>query len=349
MKKRDLWNHFLNTPAAAVGTVVRLPAGFNWLHEDPQWPPLAFLIRQSYADIYTQMVSLMPQHRGYVLTGIPGTGKTNFLNYAAWRLAQEGKVVIYESKEHQRVWLFTPTGTVTTHHSDSMPPEADLASTFYLFDPGEKLEGPLFRSAFTIVASSPDPRQYEGFRARPGCGVKFFMPGWSESELSTVRPHMTNVITQPEMTRRFRIVGGVPRYIFLSAPEFEIMKSDLDATLHYANVELIQAALGNPERGDAESHKVIQYSVDTLTYRSATVMFASNKVEEELPKQVSEVKLNHLGRLINDLAAVGHGAVLNGHISEHYARTVIARGQSFPDRNLVTLGSTRPVKTHVFH
>lgn len=281
-------------------------------------------------------MSLRPGHRGYVLTGIPGTGKTNFLNYIAWRLAREGKAVIYESTEHGRVWLFSANGMVTVHDRKNMPPAAELATTFYLFDPGKMLKGPLFCSAFTIVASSPDPRHYKGFRDRPGCRVRFFMPGWSKLELGKVRPHMATLVSATEMTRRFDIVGGVPRYVFTSIPEFNDLKTELDTALHDSNIEVIEAALGNPEKGDAVSYKMIQYSVDESTYRSATVLFASDYVEEELPKQVSEIKLNQLGRLINDLAAVGHGAVLNGHIYEHYAHTVFPRGQSFPVRKLTS-------------
>ena len=318
---------------------MKLPGGCNWLNEDPAKPSLALLIRKSYSDIYTHMMALKSEHYGYVLTGIPGTGKTNFLNYAAWRLAQEGKTIIYESTEHERVWLLLPNGMVTVHDRKNMPPEAELATTFYLFDPGKKLKGPLFCSAFTIVASSPDPRHYKGFRDRPGCRVRFFMPGWSKLELELVRPDMATFLSAAEMARRFDIVGGVPRYVFTSIPEFNDLKSDLDTALHDSNIEVIKAALGNPEKGDAISHKMIQYSVDESTYRSAKVLFASDYVEEELPKQVSEVKLNQLGRLINDLAAVGHGAVLNGHIYEHYAHAVFPRGQSFPVRRLVASGS----------
>jgi hypothetical protein len=159
---------------------------------------------------------------------------------------------------------------------------------------------------------------------------------------------MTNVITAAEMTRRFGIVGGVPLYLFTSPPEFNDLKIELDVALHDANIDLIEAALGNPENGDAISHKMIQYSVNLTTYRSATVLFASPYVEEELPKQVSEIKLKQLGTLINDLAAVGHAAVLNGHIYEHYAHTVFPRGQSFRVRRLTASGAVPTVTIAVF-
>src|SRR3546814_19767113 len=107
----------------------------------------------------------------------------------------------------------------------------------------------LFRSgsAFTIIAASPNPIHYKGFRKRPGCKVRFFMPVWSEDELELFR-QATNSLTVRELRDRFSTFGGIPRYLFTEESEFHHSKDELDLAITDYRPDshhILRAALGN--------------------------------------------------------------------------------------------------------
>jgi len=333
--KAQLWAHCLKTALPRVGTVVKLPKGCSWLHEEGDMNSMPMLIRSSYSDLFDKMMELkanVKTLRGYVLTGNPGIGKSCFLSYCLWRFAKEGKTVIFESVEREGAWLFLPNGSVSFHRRKVLPAEASLSTSYYLFDPyGDEPDEPIGCSAFTIIASSPNKKHYKGFRKRRGCGVVYYMPCWSLDELKLIRPHH---VSPQELFRRYDIAGGIPRYLFASNEEFERFLDELKGEFTKMNYEQLKQALGNPEDGGSASHKLVQYQLSDDSYRRYVIRFASSFVEQQLPRQESRQKLKELGSVLAGLEGIGLAAVLAGNLFEHFGHAVLPGGVRLKARRL---------------
>jgi len=118
-----------------------------------------------------------------------------------------------------------------------------------------------------------------------------------------------------------------------------VAKGALDLAIRNADIDLVQKTLGNPEDGKALSHKLVRYvnkrdKDDHPVYSEGYVLFASNYVEEELPKQEDIHRFKQLGRMVQHLAAIGHAAVLRGHFYEHFAHVALCRGRKVVCRSL---------------
>ena len=328
----------MQTPVPVVDTVVELPADCNWLDEEPDSKSTPMLIRRSYVEIFDSMMSIANENseiRGYVTLGNPGVGKSRYLSYCLWRFARDGKRVFFESVQQEGMWLFDPNGAVTHYFrvGELNPVFASKRDDYRLFDPyGDQPDEPKGGSAFTIIAASPNPIHYKGFRKRKGCKVRFFMPVWSKAELKLFRD-ATNTITDDELEYRLEMFGGIPRYVFTEEQEYLDTKAELDAAITEGcadSLEVIRAALGNMERGNKVSFKLIHYKVDTATYRTATVRYASPYVERELPLRAPANRLKLLGKVLSDVADVD--VVMEGHIFEVFLHRAIPIGATFVSR-----------------
>jgi hypothetical protein len=333
----------MSTPVPAVDSVATLPDDCNWLDEDPGSISTPMLIRKSFVEIFDSMMEIAganPNIRGYVTLGNPGVGKSRFLSYCLWQFARVGKRVFYESVLYGAVWSFEPNGHVSKRARGPEFPFQTAKNDLYLFDPyGDQPDEPHGCSALTIVAASPNPIHYKGFRKRKGCGVRFFMPVWSEDELEVFRT-ATNSLTVAELHSRFEIFGGVPRYIFKEDPEFQDAKAELDVAIiegSTGSLHVFRAALGNMESGNKISHKLIHYKVDMTTYRSAVVRYASAYVERELPLKAPGNRLKELGKVLCDVADTD--IVMEGHIFEEYLHRMIPFGVTMVARSLQSLKS----------
>eukprot|EP01125_Pyxidicula_operculata_P022264 TRINITY_DN89_c0_g3_i1.p1 TRINITY_DN89_c0_g3~~TRINITY_DN89_c0_g3_i1.p1 ORF type:complete len:168 (-),score=17.62 TRINITY_DN89_c0_g3_i1:291-794(-) len=107
-------------------SVIKLPTGVHWLTEKS---PFLF-VRQCDRDLYDIVRKLADDKssgKGVIITGNPGIGKSWFLSYCLFRLAQEQKkktTVFFESVSRNEAWLFNPDGTVQFFPKplDSYPP-----------------------------------------------------------------------------------------------------------------------------------------------------------------------------------------------------------------------------------
>ena len=283
--------------------------------------------------------------RGYVTLGNPGVGKSRFLSYCLWRFGRDGKRVFFESVQQGAVWLFDTNGQVSKRIRGPEFPFETSATDFYLFDPyGDQPDEPLDSSALTIIAASPNPFHYKGFRKRPGCKVRFFMPVWTEHELELFRS-ATHSLTAAELHDRFQTFGGIPRYVFTEKVEYLHAKAELDVAITEGSsdsLHVLRAALGNMESGNKISHKLIHYKVETDTYQTAVVRYASDYVERELPLRAPVNRLKDLGRVLSDVADAD--VVMEGHIFELYLHRMIPLGVTMEARCLQQTSTKHPVE-----
>lgn len=147
-----------------------------------------------------------------VVTGSPGVGKSQFLQYCMWRLAQEGESFLHETQP-ERVFHYSP-GAIARHSYDDLPPGIP-----YLVDLKEArlpcVAYAIWVPRFTAVFSSPNPSRFKEILKFPS-SVELVMPPWSDDEIfdahqliSTFRKVDIGVVKS-----QLAVYGGVPRFVF---------------------------------------------------------------------------------------------------------------------------------------
>eukprot|EP01124_Arcella_intermedia_P037010 TRINITY_DN9816_c0_g1_i5.p1 TRINITY_DN9816_c0_g1~~TRINITY_DN9816_c0_g1_i5.p1 ORF type:complete len:307 (-),score=30.60 TRINITY_DN9816_c0_g1_i5:837-1757(-) len=163
-------------------------------------------------------------HR-FLIRGNPGIGNTYFLYWCLLRFISENKVVVWNRGAYDlTVKCFNSPLGQARKSKDITDFESELKdpNTIYLVDsvpnPGEV-------SAFTILAASPRKDNYKQFERYPNV-TSFFMPLWAYGELQQVyNTNFSQKMSETEFERRYKIFPGVPRFIFESIHELELLKA----------------------------------------------------------------------------------------------------------------------------
>jgi hypothetical protein len=167
-------------------------------------------------------------------------------------------------------------------------PELDSRETIFLYDPYPGVE-PRFTPAFTIVASSPNDKNFKEFFKRST--KKLYMPTWDWDELQQCNKELWR-ISDAALEKNFLMFGGIPRHI-LSAEEYA---SELEIAIRQANIYATIDSIGNLEAAPQESHKILQYEV-TDDFKVDYVRFATSYVRDELCSQWSRKRAFEMEKL----------------------------------------------------
>ena len=160
-----------------------------------------------------------------------------------WRLAQDypQSNIVYFNSVEQCYYLLLGDGT-----SDSVVDPGHLTSlltqpdTFLLFDAAGK-EHPPIANARTIVVSSPDERQYKQWqKARKLCR---YMPAWTLDEIMLAHKHIPLYGLVTDVEERFRIVGGVPRFVLDNTVALKKIKFDAAAWINACDLDAVLSAI----------------------------------------------------------------------------------------------------------
>ena len=211
---------------------------------------------------------------GVIITGNPGIGKTLLLYFILWCMAQLSKTVVLQLGKENLICLFQPNKPVLVVESNiPVFPELDSRETIFLYDPYPGVE-PRFTPAFTIVASSPNNKNFKEFSKQSI--KKFYMPTWDGEELKQCNKVVWG-IPDTDFEQRWLMFGGIPRHI-LNADEHT---AELRKAITESNIYEVCRNIGNLETAPAASHKLLQYEV-TDDFKVDFVRFASSYVRDEL-------------------------------------------------------------------
>jgi len=255
-------------------------------------------MRRCYPKLFERIVALYHAYvqgksnfrSGVIITGNPGIGKTFMLWYILWNLAHTLKAtVVLQLGKEKLICLFQPNKPPLVVESD-MPafPELDSRETIFLYDPYPGVE-PRFTPAFTIVASSPNDKNFKEFFKRST--KKLYMPTWDWDELQQCNKELWR-ISDAALEKNFLMFGGIPRHI-LSAEEYA---SELEIAIRQANIYATIDSIGNLEAAPQESHKILQYEV-TDDFKVDYVRFATSYVRDELCSQWSRKRAFEMEKL----------------------------------------------------
>ena len=175
-------------------------------------------IRESYKDLFNIIWNNVnpevpnPRRHRIAITGTPGIGKSMFLFYIIWRLANmktKRTVILRRQMDEGDIYVFQDEGCwVATRRRDIRLLLKD-ETTWYLTDALEPQPGKV--KAVTIVVSSPARKYYSTFLTYSHVAPLYYLPFWSLEELQLVACFYSK---SPEIVeKRFNMIGGVIRYV----------------------------------------------------------------------------------------------------------------------------------------
>ena len=203
--------------------------------------------------------------------------------------------MVYRLASEPFYWEFKwkPTGHVVNVHPKSRDiyevESLKTPSTFYIVDPMSTTTScfpPYTLEARTIIVSSPDGTHWRGenFEKKVGnvIGTFRFFSMWDLNELLEARSYFGTVLTIPEVEARFRLVGGVPRHVFLEEKYFPaVLRNQNDAVESLTEREAQQIIKGKLDSvGTFASNQpksaLIGYA---MAQNQGEAWFSSRKVE----------------------------------------------------------------------
>ena len=238
--------------------------------------------------------------------GTPGIGKTTSTSFLIRMLLLEKHTVVYRILSRAYFWEFKWNNKeydVQLHRGKDIDIEdiksLDNELTFYIVDPGTNkkdscLPEPCI-NARTIIVSSPDELHWgsgEFQKQRDDVvGTFRYFPLWELDELKEAQPYLTE-LSEEEVVRRFRLVGGVPRHIFLHkdyfAPVLQSQNVAFEALTATQAQEIVEGELDILGTFGAQQPKsaLIGYTnaetQGTFPFSSRQVEIVSTSVEEKI-------------------------------------------------------------------
>ena len=177
-------------------------------------------VRDCYSDLYDMITKVNDRKswvRNFVVTGVPGIGKSTFKIYFAWRCSQVNEGFLLEQAAY-RIWFHHPTfpcrqlSRVEAEHAtyNHFPYFVDLKQ---LVEPGTGI------GKYGVVFSSPNKQRYKEFAKEPKYSLKAVMNTWSDAELFAAADLLKIPLSKDVLEENFLMVGGVPRYVFYDINE----------------------------------------------------------------------------------------------------------------------------------
>lgn len=192
-------------------------------------------------------------------------------------------------------------------------PFADDPNSLYIFDAAQGVvREPLEITAFTIVLSSPNEKNYGQFLSRIGFDALIFLPDWTLEELCAVLPFVDDrVVNQVEtdavVKARFVKIGGVPRYVFASSNAFDAAVDKLVDGMSRISSDDFHAVISKEKDWSAIPNFVFTLHPQPPDFdaSSTIVRLASELAVKELPKHMIENRFRQhaISTAIRDLMA----------------------------------------------
>jgi hypothetical protein len=302
-------------------------------------------IRKAYEDLFTLICQdLNPKdhnnriHR-FTIAGTPGTGKTIFLLYVLWRLANmktiktviicpesdSGTIYVFQ---HDRCWW-------TSGHAD-IDELLDDSTAWYLVD--YPTVRPAEVKATTILISS-FVTQHDIYFRYSDAAHPYYLPVWSWEELKIVASLWKKNMKVVE--ERYNLIGGNPRYIFDRMIDLKKFIGQIADSLPLRKFS--HFAFGAESDDDLIGHLIVHYLVDP-TYSDYSLVFSSKYVisrffksfiiRDLYMKGLSSFPLGQLRRLLFSMTSSSSLFSLQTNLFGYLAHRLLSIGGKFVGRSL---------------
>ena len=285
-------------------------------------------IREPYKDLFNIIwnnvnpVKPNPRLHRIAITGTPGIGKSMFLFYILWRLANmktKRTVILRRQMDEGDIYVFQNEGCWMTMSRKDMRLLLKDKTTWYLTDALEPQPGKV--EAVTILVTSPAQKYYSAFVEYSHAAPLYYLPFWSLEELQLVASFYSK---SPEtVKKRFDMIGGVIRYVLEK-------DTDLKRRIRHSFRRLISNQIVNE---DKVIHSIIHYKV-AANYLDFSLVFASTWMAEVTLKLLIFYQQEKLRRWFLSGESSPFLAPLLGKLFEEYAHQVLSTGGLFYGRSL---------------
>ena len=280
--------------------------GFLKFHIMPEFIPRlmdSLYIREAYEELFEiiwknqqDKESKMRINR-MAITGTPGIGKSVFLFYILWRLANiesTKTVILHRQMNHRRIYVFQNGGCWIVSSGADIQMFLTDPDTWYLTD--ALLTPPDSVEAVTILVSSPAEKYYSDFLKYSSTAPLHYLPTWSLEELKRVA-HVYSKSPE-EVEKRFNMIGGIPRYVLEKDINLEAMIDEKIGKLLSNNILLLPTF----ERAQENeiSHRLVHFKVEPPCYTKYELVMASQYVREKY----SEVREDRQEQMVRSFVSL---------------------------------------------
>ncbi|KAJ3392603.1 hypothetical protein HDU84_003852 [Entophlyctis sp. JEL0112] len=279
-------------------------------------------VRVCYKDVFALLMKgIESGSESFAISGTSGVGKSLFFIYILYRLMEDKSKFGSASSLTSSSSRFNPK-RISHLEAARIVREPD---TFYIID-GSGSE-PASSSCITLfIASSRSSRsdRYKGF-VKQKSATQWYFPTWTLDELESCRNGCYLTLPTSELLERYRVYGGVARYIF--HPDYSKTPEDMEAEL--ADLDAVNNVRNIGKPTDTLHHIIVS---DDGLYRLKFVDIASKYVGEQLWEKHSAQMITNLQEML-----CGGPNEISRHLFEIYGHRVFSRGgRTLKCRNLST-------------
>jgi hypothetical protein len=288
-------------------------------------------IRKAYEDLFQIICNNLNSenetkkriHR-MAITGTPGTGKSMFLFYILWRLANmeaPKTVILRRQMNHESIYVFQNDGCWIASSNADIRMFLNDPTTWYLTD--DLQPPPNVVKAITILVSSPMKKYYSKFLEYSSVPLLHYLPTWSLEELKRVADVYS--IPLEEVENRFNLIGGIPRYVLEKNVDLEehIKKAIRKMSLH----RLIPIALGEGALDDQIGHQIVHFKVEPPCYTQFSMIMASEYVKNKVLEKYIGSRKEELKHFFAMCKRMTFMTSVCGNLFEAYAHGKLSVGK----------------------
>ena len=288
---------------------------------------------------YEAIVDYIFQEDRYILvSGNPGTGKSQCAVYALYRALQDSKVVLYHRSVDRSIFLFKRDERVQLFMQGSgMPSEHYEKDTLYFYDAGTRSHPEIqFGMSRRIYFSFPSRVNTADFIKQHA--IVLNMPIWDIDELKAAAKleQYKDRISMDEVCQRYDRFGGIARYILHpDGEQVDRYFGELLAHISRCNIQTLRT-LGPMSD---ETHMLFhRQTVLNSGYKKFMFDFASQFVEDKVFDAIEKKSFQEMIAFVNVDMFGTCVSSLQGVTFERIAHMILPQQNDYIVRSLSEAG-----------
>jgi hypothetical protein len=296
-------------------------------------------IRKAYKDLFQIIYNNLNSknetkerlHR-MAITGTPGTGKSMFLFYILWRLANRKTtetVILRRQVNHESIYVFQNNGCWIASYDTDIRMFLNDPTTWYLTD--ALRPPPNIVEAITILVSSPSEKYYSKFLDYLPVPPLHYLPIWSLKELKLAAKSYS--ISLEEVEERFGKIGGIARFVLEKNVDLEAkINEKINKLLSDTIMLMLPTSEGLKEK--KISHRLVHFKVEPPCYTKYESVMASEYVMKKYARAREERQEQLTKSVLAFFQNIPFVASCIGNMFERYAHQKLSEGGEFLVRSL---------------